>query len=43
VKAKPGDVSYGSSGIGTDFHLAMVMLGAKTGATFNLASWPTSC
>src|SRR5688572_20399675 len=35
AKAKPGSVSYGSAGIGTDTHLAMVMLGAKTGATFN--------
>jgi tripartite-type tricarboxylate transporter receptor subunit TctC len=35
TKAKPGAVSYGSSGIGTDTHLAMAMLSAKTGATFN--------
>jgi tripartite-type tricarboxylate transporter receptor subunit TctC len=35
AKAKPGEVSYGSAGIGTDTHLAMVMVGAQTGAIFN--------
>ena len=34
AKAKPGAVSYGSSGIGTDDHLAIILLGAATGATF---------
>jgi tripartite-type tricarboxylate transporter receptor subunit TctC len=34
AKAKPGAVSYGSSGVGTDDHLAIILLGAATGATF---------
>jgi tripartite-type tricarboxylate transporter receptor subunit TctC len=33
--AKSGEaVSYGSSGVGTDDHLAIILLGAKTGANF---------
>ena len=31
AKAKPGAVSFGSSGIGTDDHLAIIILGAETG------------
>jgi tripartite-type tricarboxylate transporter receptor subunit TctC len=34
AKAKPGSVSYGSSGVGTDDHLAIILLGSATGATF---------
>lgn len=34
-KSKPGSVAYGSSGIGTDTHLAMALLSARTGTTFN--------
>ncbi|MDS7594407.1 tripartite tricarboxylate transporter substrate binding protein [Agrobacterium tumefaciens] len=34
AKAKPGAVSYGSSGVGTDDHLAIILLGASTGTTF---------
>lgn len=34
AKAKPGTVSYGSSGIGTDDHLAIILLADKTGAKF---------
>lgn len=34
AKAKPGAVSFGSSGVGTDDHLAIILLGAATGATF---------
>lgn len=30
AKAKPGAVSFGSSGIGTDDHLAIIILGAET-------------
>lgn len=33
AKAKPGAVSFGSSGIGTDDHLAIIILGAETGTT----------
>ncbi|WP_183898619.1 tripartite tricarboxylate transporter substrate binding protein [Rhizobium sp. AN80A] len=33
-KAKPGSVSYGSSGIGTDDHLAIILLGSATGTSF---------
>lgn len=32
AKAKPGAVSFGSSGIGTDDHLAIIILGAETGS-----------
>jgi len=32
AKAKPGAVSFGSSGIGTDDHLAIIILGAEAGA-----------
>lgn len=31
AKANPGAVSFGSSGIGTDDHLAIIILGAETG------------
>ncbi|MES5099994.1 tripartite tricarboxylate transporter substrate binding protein [Agrobacterium sp. BA1120] len=31
AKAKPGAVSFGSSGIGTDDHLAIIILGSETG------------
>ncbi|MCF1450427.1 MULTISPECIES: tripartite tricarboxylate transporter substrate binding protein [Rhizobium/Agrobacterium group] len=31
AKAKPGAVSFGSSGIGTDDHLAIIILGAEAG------------
>lgn len=31
AKTKPGAVSFGSSGIGTDDHLAIIILGAETG------------
>lgn len=34
AKANPGGVSYGSSGVGTDDHLAIILLGSATGATF---------
>lgn len=34
AKANPGGISYGSSGIGTDDHLAIILLGAATGTTF---------
>ena len=34
AKANPGSVSFGSSGVGTDDHLAIILLGAATGATF---------
>ncbi|WP_432297297.1 tripartite tricarboxylate transporter substrate binding protein [Rhizobium panacihumi] len=34
AKAKPGAVSYGSSGVGTDDHLAIILLGAATGTNF---------
>lgn len=34
AKAKPGSVSFGSSGVGTDDHLAIILLGAATGTTF---------
>ncbi len=34
AKANPGAVSYGSSGVGTDDHLAIILLGSATGATF---------
>jgi tripartite-type tricarboxylate transporter receptor subunit TctC len=33
AKAKPGAVSFGSSGIGTDDHLAIIILGSETGTT----------
>ncbi|KQM30981.1 hypothetical protein ASF03_18540 [Rhizobium sp. Leaf68] len=33
AKAKPGAVSFGSSGIGTDDHLAIIILGAESGTT----------
>ncbi|GGB04569.1 hypothetical protein GCM10011491_35890 [Brucella endophytica] len=32
AKAKPGAISYGSSGIGTDDHLAIIILGSEAGA-----------
>jgi putative tricarboxylic transport membrane protein len=35
AKAKPGAVSYGTAGIGTDTHLAMALVGVKTGTAFN--------
>jgi tripartite-type tricarboxylate transporter receptor subunit TctC len=31
AKAKPGAISFGSSGVGTDDHLAIILLGAETG------------
>ncbi|CAH0342829.1 tripartite tricarboxylate transporter substrate binding protein [Rhizobium sp. CECT 9324] len=31
AKANPGAVSFGSSGVGTDDHLAMIILGSETG------------
>lgn len=31
AKAKPGAVSFGSSGVGTDDHLAIILLSAETG------------
>ncbi|WP_246393572.1 tripartite tricarboxylate transporter substrate binding protein [Aureimonas pseudogalii] len=34
AKASPGATSFGSSGVGTDDHLAIILLGASTGATF---------
>lgn len=34
AKANPGAVSYGSSGVGTDDHLAIILLGSATGANF---------
>lgn len=34
AKAAPGTISFGSSGVGTDDHLAIILLGAATGATF---------
>ena len=34
AKASPGAVSYGSSGIGTDDHLAILLLGTAAGAQF---------
>ncbi|KAB0675673.1 tripartite tricarboxylate transporter substrate binding protein [Aureimonas leprariae] len=34
AKAAPGTISFGSSGVGTDDHLAIILLGAKGGATF---------
>lgn len=34
AKAKPGSVSFGSSGVGTDDHLAIILLGAATGTKF---------
>lgn len=34
AKANPGTVSFGSSGVGTDDHLAIILLGAATGTTF---------
>jgi tripartite-type tricarboxylate transporter receptor subunit TctC len=34
AKANPGSVSFGSSGVGTDDHLAIILLGAATGTTF---------
>ncbi len=34
AKANPGSVSFGTSGVGTDDHLAIILLGAQTGATF---------
>jgi tripartite-type tricarboxylate transporter receptor subunit TctC len=33
AKAKPGAVSFGSSGIGTDDHLAIIILGSESGTT----------
>lgn len=33
AKAQPGAVSFGSSGIGTDDHLAIIILGSETGTT----------
>jgi tripartite-type tricarboxylate transporter receptor subunit TctC len=32
AKAKPGAVSFGSSGIGTDDHLAIIILGSESGS-----------
>ncbi|WP_105383099.1 tripartite tricarboxylate transporter substrate binding protein [Neorhizobium alkalisoli] len=34
AKAKPGTISFASSGVGTDDHLAIILLGAATGTTF---------
>lgn len=34
AKANPGGVSYGSSGVGTDDHLAIILLGSTTGTTY---------
>lgn len=34
AKANPGGVSYGSSGVGTDDHLAIILLGSGTGTTY---------
>lgn len=34
AKANPGAVSYGSSGVGTDDHLAIILLGSVTDANF---------
>ncbi|WP_337269892.1 tripartite tricarboxylate transporter substrate binding protein [Oryzifoliimicrobium ureilyticus] len=34
AKAKPGSISFGSSGVGTDDHLAIILLGAASGAKF---------
>ncbi len=34
AKANPGAISYGSSGVGTDDHLAIILLGAASGTTF---------
>ncbi|MEI2415883.1 tripartite tricarboxylate transporter substrate binding protein [Orrella sp. JC864] len=35
ARAKPGQVSYGSTGVGTDDHLAMVLFEAATGTDLN--------
>lgn len=34
AKAAPGSVSYGSSGVGTDDHLAIILLGTEADASF---------
>ena len=34
AKAAPGTVSFGSSGVGTDDHLAIIILGSATGTQF---------
>lgn len=35
AKARPGEISYGSTGVGTDDHLAMVLFERLTGAHLN--------
>lgn len=35
AKARPGEISYGSTGVGTDDHLAMVLFERLTGARLN--------
>jgi len=35
AKAKPGEISYGSTGVGTDDHLAMVLFQGLTGTRLN--------
>ena len=35
AKARPGEITYGSTGVGTDDHLAMVLFQRMTGAKFN--------
>ena len=35
AKAKPGDLSYGSTGAGTDDHLALVLFEQATGTSLN--------
>jgi tripartite-type tricarboxylate transporter receptor subunit TctC len=34
AKANPGSISFGSSGVGTDDHLAIILLGREAGAEF---------
>lgn len=34
AKAAPGTISFGSSGVGTDDHLAIILIGSATGTTF---------
>jgi tripartite-type tricarboxylate transporter receptor subunit TctC len=34
AKANPGSVSFGTSGVGTDDHLAIILLGSANGTTF---------
>ena len=35
AKARPGEISYGSTGVGTDDHLAMVLFERLTGTRLN--------